>query len=259
MTVVPKRKGAMRRVDVTADIRAQLNAGTLETLTLAEFLVVDHAALLKAIAPEMGQAALKKMQTAAEEGVTKRMALAGELLLSHFGSDAFERFAKHCSDVVRGFSAYALSKMPDVTLADKMQKIRSLADDPNPGVREWAWIALRPHVAENLEASIKLLFPWTSEESPKLRRYAVEITRPRGVWCMHIDRLKKDPELGLKLLLPLCADPEKYVQDSVANWLNDASKSKPEWVQMLCSKWQKDSKLPATARICKRALRSINA
>jgi hypothetical protein len=197
MTTEPKRKGAMRRADVTLDIRAQLNAGELETLTLSEMLVIDYAVLLKAAAPEIGQTALKKMRTAAEEGVTKRMALAGELLLDHFGSVVFERFAKHRSDIVRGWSAYALSKMPSVSFADKMQKIRLLADDPNPGVREWAWIALRPHVADNLEAAIKLLFPWTSEDSPRLRRYAVEITRPRGVWCMHIERLKKVPNSDL--------------------------------------------------------------
>lgn len=238
-------------------VRRELNAGTREARTLAEGLAVDFAALLRAVAPGLPAAAHGRMRDAAGEGVTRRCALAGELLLAGFGPGGYGRFRAHVSDTVRGWAAYLLATTPGLTLAARLKEIRPLADDPHFGVREWAWLALRPHIAAEPEAAIRLLTPWTAAAAANLRRFASEATRPRGVWCTHITVLKERPELGLPLLEPLRADPEKYVQNSVANWLNDAAKSRPDFVQTLCARWRRESPGPATDYICRRALRNV--
>ena len=77
------------------------------------------------------------------------------------------------------------------------------------------------------------------------------------MWCKHIEALKETPELALPILEPLKADTSKYVRDSVGNWLNDASKTRPEFVVSLCKKWEKENNSKETAYILKKARRSI--
>ncbi|KAA1058334.1 HEAT repeat domain-containing protein [Azospirillum argentinense] len=253
-TATAPRKGATRMADIPPEVLAGLNAGRRETATLAESLAIDFTALLAAAVPEAAGA----VPFGPKEGVTRRMAAAGGAAVERLGPGAVERLAAHPSDTVRGWACYALAAAPGLTLAERLERVRPLADDPHFGVREWAWLALRPHIAAAIDEALALLTPWTAEPSERLRRFASEATRPRGVWCSHIGALKTDPARGLPVLDPLRADGARYVQDSVANWLNDAAKSQPGWVQALCARWETDSPDPdATRRIVRRALRSV--
>ena len=93
--------------------------------------------------------------------------------------------------------------------------------------------------------------------SERIRRFTSEALCPRGVWAKHIAALTHDPELGLQILEPLRSDTSRYVQDSVANWINDASKTQPEWVGQFADRWLQESPTPETTRIVSRGLRSI--
>lgn len=246
--------------DVDARTLKALNAGEVEAATLAEILSVDFAKLCRVVSPEAARN-LPRTLAGGEGGlgITKRMEMVAHALLDAHGHDAIDMCIAHPSDSVRGWACYAIGAADGLTLRKRLSLIKPLADDPNSGVREWAWIGLRPRIAASLDESLDLLLPWTASKSPSIRRYASEITRPRGVWCAHLDTLKRNPAPGLPILQPLNADPTKYVQDSVANWLNDASKSNPEWVRTVCAAWLKQSPTRQTERICRRAMRTIEA
>jgi len=244
------RKGARSRADIDPAVLAELNAGTAETLTLSECLGVDFAALMRAALPEADAAPLAEAQSA---GVTRRMALAAQLALDAIGGEALVRLAEHPSDTVRGWAAFAVGLAPHLTLAERLVMVRPLADDRHFGVREWAWLGIRSHVVAQPLAALELLAPWTAEASPFLRRFASEATRPRGVWCSHVGALKADPAPGLVVLDALKGDGERYVQDSVANWLNDAGKDHPDWVRDVCAQWAG----AASPYLVKRALRNL--
>ncbi|WP_284165091.1 DNA alkylation repair protein [Frigidibacter sp. SD6-1] len=247
------RKGAARIADVPPDVLADLNAGRIEAATLSENLATDFGLLLSHVLPEL---APRANEIDPKAGVTRRMATVADLILESDADDRIARLARHPSDLARGWGAFALAGLPGLSLADRLLRMRPFADDPHFGVREWAWLALRPHVVEAPGEAIDLLKPWASDPSANIRRFAIEATRPRGVWCAHIAALKSDPEPGRALLSQVRADPARYVQDSTANWLNDAWKSRPDWVEALCAEWAAESPGPATAYIVRRALRN---
>jgi len=239
--------------------RALLDAGTVESTTLTEGLAIDFATLMHSALPDLGEAACATLRQAAGMGIVKRMALAARLILDRHGPDHVTALYDHPSDTVRGWACFAIGAVPGLSLDARLARIRPLADDPHFGVREWAWIAVRPAIADELEVAISALAGWTADPSERIRRFASEATRPRGVWCAHLRPLRERPELGLPILEPLRADPARYVQDSVGNWLNDAGKDRPDWVRTLCARWSANGPTPETARIVRRGLRSLSA
>ena len=108
-----------------------------------------------------------------------------------------------------------------------------------------------------IDEAIARLVPWTADADENIRRFATELTRPRGVWCAPIPALQREPWRALPLLEPLRADASRYVQNSVANWLNDAGKSQGAWVRELGARWLRESDTAATRYVVRRALRSL--
>lgn len=262
-----KRIGARSTQNIPQDILKQLNAGQIESVNLVEWLAIDHQILLVHILESSKrQHYLREIQTRItaikKPTINSLNATIGKTLfqlIQHHQDDDFLFILKQSpADMVRCWACYSVVEDPQLTLVQRFQQIYPLAADSHFGVREIAWMAIRPFIIQDLSQSIKILSTWAKHDDANIRRFASEATRPRGVWCHHIDALKQHPELALPILQPLYNDPAKYVQDSVGNWLNDASKSQPEFVIQLCEKWQKQSDSKATAYIIKKALRTIN-
>jgi 3-methyladenine DNA glycosylase AlkC len=247
------RIGARAPDLVPGEIRIRLERGE-PSANHMEQIAIDMGTLLETAFPSLAHEA-DRLRSG---GLVTKMRAGGQLLFEALDREAWAAARVSKSDSVRGWGAMAIGWAPDLDLDERLRLMRPYADDAHFAVREWAWLSLRPHVAMEPKAAIRELVPWTSEESERLRRFATEASRPRGVWSQHIAVLKAEPELGLPLLLPLKSDPSRYVQDSVANWLNDASKSRPEWVEDICGAWLANGHELATHRICRRGMRSIS-
>jgi 3-methyladenine DNA glycosylase AlkC len=158
---------------------------------------------------------------------------------------------------VRQWACYSVNdchiKRP---LADRLNLTRPFAGDLNMTVREAAWMAFRPHILASVGEAVKLLEPATRDPNAFIRRFAIEATRPRSVWGAHCRELKRRPQVALLLLENVRQDQVRYVQLAVGNWLNDASKSRPEWVVEVCRRWSAEENRH-TAAITRRGLRTL--
>ncbi|PXV69228.1 3-methyladenine DNA glycosylase AlkC [Dysgonomonas alginatilytica] len=262
-----KRKGARSLNDLSQEILDQLNNGTIESANLTEWLAVDQTLLLQHLLqnnnrihylePILLEIAKLKKQTTNTQNETIGIGLLNETSKKK-DSQFLMDISSHTSDSVRCWITYTIGRNPELSLSEKLQRIQAFAADSHFGVREISWMTVRPSIIENLTESLQILAKWTSSEHENIRRFASEATRPRGVWCEHIEILKQNPELALSILEPLKSDSSKYVCDSVGNWLNDASKTQPQFVIDLCRKWENESTTKSTAYIVKKAMRTLN-
>ena len=95
-----------------------------------------------------------------------------------------------------------------------------------------AGMAHRPHLQRELLPSLRRLEGICTSHDANVRRFSVEVCRPRSVWGAHISELKRDPGLALPIIENVRADQSRYVQLAAGNWLNDASKTRPDWVTL---------------------------
>ncbi|GAE30260.1 DNA alkylation repair protein [Alkalihalobacillus hemicellulosilyticus] len=101
--------------------------------------------------------------------------------------------------------------------------------------RHTAEYAIRPYLAHDPDQTLKILTKWLNDSNSHVRRLVSEGTRPRLPWAKKIDVLKGEIPYHFQLLKPLLNDPSPYVRKSVANHINDLTKSHPEqtlsWIQ----------------------------
>jgi len=262
-----KRKGARSTKNIPTEILVQLNRGEIETANLVEWLAVDQRLLLENLLVEHERTdylkpILSKIDQLKKQTVNTINEAIGTGLFEQATQNNDKEFlaiiSKHNADLVRCWATYTIGKNEKLNIMEMLKQIQPFSADKHFGVREICWLAVRSKIAQSLTKSIEILSAWTSNQNENIRRFTTEATRPRGVWCEHIEELKQNPELALSILEPLKSDKSKYVQDSVGNWLNDASKTQPEFVQELCKRWEKESDTKETKYIIRKALRTIN-
>ena len=100
-----------------------------------------------------------------------------------------------------------------------------------------AEFAIRPYLALHRDLTLGIIVRWLDDPSVHVRRLCSEGTRPRLPWGQALKDFQADPTITLFVLDALVDDPERYVQRSVANHLNDHSRSHPDFVVATAARW----------------------
>lgn len=266
-TEILNRKGAVKSELIPDEILVLLNRGVLESVNLTEWSAVDHAELIKQVFPDLELSSVLPEALAVLDALEKPSTMKCVAALGHYlfnyavQNDILEelylKLSSHQSDSIRCYACYLVALQSEKNIEERLTQSRNLIADSHFGVREIIWMALRPQIVSEIDDALVYLESWTTDTDERIRRFTTEVTRPKGVWTQSILALKLHPEKALPLLDALKSDPSLYVQNSVGNWLNDASKSKPKFVADLCSCWLENNETKETKYIVKRALRSL--
>jgi 3-methyladenine DNA glycosylase AlkC len=116
-------------------------------------------------------------------------------------------------------------------------------------------MAVRPFIIKHEERMMAQMYAWSKHEHELVRRLACEGCRPALPWAPALNSFKKDPSPVLPILEQLKTDPSEWVRKSVANNLNDISKTHPDLVIKIAKDWY--GKHEYTDWIVKHACRTL--
>jgi 3-methyladenine DNA glycosylase AlkC len=115
--------------------------------------------------------------------------------------------------------------------------------------------AVREFLRRDLPRTLAVMRQWSEDEDEHVRRLASEGCRPRLPWSFRLEVLIADPTPVLPILENLKSDPSLYVRKSVANHLNDITKTHPDLVLDRLRGWPLEN--PGTAWMARQALRTL--
>lgn len=99
--------------------------------------------------------------------------------------------------------------------------------------------AIRTFIDANPAHTLRTLMDWTTDQHYHVRRLCSEGTRPRLPWAR---RLSIHATAALPILDQLFTDQTRFVTRSVANHLNDISKSDPDAVVGTLQRWRRSGR-----------------
>lgn len=147
---------------------------------------------------------------------------------------------KVVSEYPAGFNDFTLMYFPDfveVHGQDACHWDVSVAALERYTASSTSEFAVRPFIINHPERMMRQMAVWARHDNEHVRRLASEGCRPQLPWGQALVCFKKDPSPVLAVLELLKADPSLYVRKSVANNLNDISKTHPDLVTQLAQDW----------------------
>lgn len=116
--------------------------------------------------------------------------------------------------------------------------------------------AIRPYLVKFTHETLQIMSDWSVDSNKHIRRLACEGLRPRLPWAKKMDMFINDPSPILPILEKLKDDPSKYVQNSVANCINDIIKDNIHIAKTLIENWIGDA-TPERYWIIRHSLRNL--
>ena len=116
--------------------------------------------------------------------------------------------------------------------------------------------AMRPLIEKYPEQAMEVLKQWSTDDNVHVRRLASECMRIRLPWARKSFAALADFKSYKQVLTNLKSDPEKFVQKSVGNNLNDLMKEDPDKALEIISEWETGNPSKETLWIIKHGLRS---
>ena len=116
--------------------------------------------------------------------------------------------------------------------------------------------AIRSLLKEHPEEVMDELIAWTKDENVHVRRLASEGVRIRLPWAKKLAVALDEFERYVVILTNLKDDPERFVQKSVGNNLNDLFKEAPEKAKNIIEQWEKTKESKEREWIVKHGIRN---
>ena len=141
------------------------------------------------------------------------------------------------SNVYEGWGLFSFPDFVEVFGQDEEKLDISIAALAGFTEKTSSELAVRPFIIKYEKRMMAQMFEWSKSENEHLRRLASEGCRPALPWGIALNNFKKDPSPVLPILEQLKTDSSLYVRKSVANNINDISKTHPNLVVKLAEEW----------------------
>jgi len=141
------------------------------------------------------------------------------------------------SDIYKGWGLFSFPDFVEIFGQDEDNWDVSIAALAKFTEKTSSEFAVRPFIIKHQQRMMAQMSLWSKSENEHHRRLSSEGCRPALPWATAMNSFKKDPSPILPILEQLKTDPSLYVRKSVANNLNDISKTHPDLVIKIAKDW----------------------